>query len=40
MKLYVGIDLHSDNSYVVIIDEDDKVIYQKRLINDMNLIEP
>jgi len=37
MKLYVGIDLHSDNSYVVII-EDDKVIYQKRLKNDMDLI--
>ncbi|MCE3239482.1 MAG: family transposase [Gammaproteobacteria bacterium] len=38
MKLYVGIDLHSDNSYVVIIDEDDKVIYQKRLTNDRDLI--
>ena len=35
MKLYCGIDLHSNNSYVVLIDEADKVLYQKRLTNDL-----
>ncbi len=34
MKLYVGIDLHSNNSYVAIINETDTVIYQKRMAND------
>ena len=38
MKLYVGIDLHSNNSYVVILDENDKIMYQERLANDLNLI--
>ena len=38
MKLYAGIDLHSNNSYVVLIDETDKVIYQKRLSNDLTLV--
>src|SRR3990167_5761184 len=38
MKLYAGIDLHSNNSYVVLLDDTDKVIYQKRLPNDPKLI--
>ena len=38
MKLYCGIDLHSDNSYVVLLDEEEKVVYQKRLSNDLALI--
>ncbi len=38
MKLYCGIDLHSNNSVVVILDEVDKVIYQKKLDNDLTLI--
>jgi len=38
MKLYCGIDLHSNNSVVVILDEVDKVIYQKKLDNDLALI--
>lgn len=38
MKLYAGIDLHSNNSYVAISDENDKVIYKKRLANDADLI--
>jgi transposase len=38
MKLYAGIDLHSNNSYVVLLNETDKVIYQKRLSNDLTLI--
>lgn len=34
MKLYAGIDLHSNNAYLVLSDEADKVVYQKRLAND------
>lgn len=34
MKLYGGIDLHSNNSYVVIVDEEERVMYEKRLAND------
>ena len=35
MKIYAGIDLHSNNSYVVLINEEEKVIYKKRLPNDL-----
>lgn len=35
MKLYTGIDLHSNNHYLAIIDENDKRIYQRRLPNDL-----
>ncbi|MCG6937423.1 MAG: hypothetical protein LJE83_04535 [Gammaproteobacteria bacterium] len=35
MKLYCGSDLHSNNSVVVILDEADKVIYQKKLNHDL-----
>lgn len=38
MELYCGIDLHSNNSVIVILDEVDKVIYQKKLANDLALI--
>lgn len=38
MRLYCGIDLHSNNSVIVILDEADKVIYQKKLNNDLTLI--
>jgi len=38
MKLYCGIDLHSNNSVIVILDEADKVVYQKRLPNNLELI--
>ena len=38
MKLYGGIDLHSNNSVLVLIDEEDRVIYEKRLKNDLTLI--
>jgi len=38
MKLYCGIDLHSNNSVVVILDETDKIIYPKKLDNDLALI--
>ena len=38
MKLYCGIDLHSNNSYIVLLDEKDTIVYQKRLSNDLALI--
>jgi transposase len=38
MKLYCGIDLHSNNSYVVVLDEHDRVAYRRRLANDLALI--
>jgi len=38
MKLYGAIDLHSTNSVTVLIDEQDEVVYQKRLPNDLSLI--
>jgi transposase len=34
MKLYGGIDLHSNNSVVALLDEQDQVVYRKRLSND------
>jgi transposase len=38
MKLYGGIDLHSNNNVVVLSDEQDRVVYEKRLPNDLPLI--
>ena len=38
MKLYGAIDLHSNNNVTVLIDEKDKVVYQKRLTNELPLI--
>ena len=38
MRLYVGIDLHSNNSVLVILDEHDKVVYERRHPNDLNVI--
>ena len=37
MRHYCGIDLHSNNHVVVIIDEADKRVYEKRLSNDLTL---
>ncbi len=37
-ELYCGIDLHSNNSYVAVIDSEDKVVYQRRLDNSLELI--
>ena len=39
MKKFIGIDLHSNNSVVVVSDEEDRVIFQKRMPNDLKLIE-
>jgi transposase len=38
MKLYGAIDLHSNNSMMVVTDEQDRVVYEKRLANDLGLI--
>lgn len=38
MKLYAGIDLHSNNNVVVVINEEGKQMYQKRLANDLEII--
>lgn len=38
MRLYAAIDLHSNNSVLVIQDEKDHVIYERRLPNDLRLI--
>jgi len=35
MTLYCGIDLHSNNHVIVVIDEDDKRIFERRLPNDL-----
>lgn len=38
MKLYAGIDLHSNNSFISIIDEMDNVVRKKRVSNELSLI--
>ena len=38
MKKYIGIDLHSNNSVVVVTDEEDRILYQRRLANNLNEI--
>ena len=37
MSHYCGIDLHSNNHVVVVIDEQDKRVFEKRLSNDLSL---
>ncbi len=38
MSLYCGIDLHSNNVMVSVIDEEDRVIYERRMGNDLDRI--
>jgi transposase len=38
MSLYGGIDLHANNSVVVLINEQDEVLYRKRLPNELSTI--
>jgi len=38
MQLYCGIDLHSNNSVISLIDDTDKVISEQRLNNDLSTI--
>ena len=35
MRLYCGIDLHSNNGYLAVIDEEDRWIHKCRLPNDL-----
>ncbi len=37
MSHYCGIDLHSNNHVVVVIDEEDKRVFEKRISNDLTL---
>jgi hypothetical protein len=34
-KLYGGMDLHANNRVTVLVDEEDPVVYEKRLPNDL-----
>ena len=34
-KLYGGMDLHANNPVTVLVDEEDPVVYEKRLPNDL-----
>ena len=38
MKLYGGIDLHSNNSVIALLDEQDKVVYRRRLPNEIAIV--
>jgi transposase len=38
MKLYGAIDLHSNNNMTVVTDEQDRVVYEKRLPNDLAVV--
>jgi hypothetical protein len=38
MSLYGGIDLHANNSVVVLLNEQDEVIYQKRFPNALSTL--
>ena len=38
MSLYGGIDLHANNSVIVLPNEQDQVIYQQRLANHLPTI--
>lgn len=39
MELYAGIDLHSNNSVLTVLDAQDRTVYAKRLPNDLAVIE-
>ncbi|MGO4382118.1 hypothetical protein AB4Z19_27940 [Pseudoduganella sp. RAF19] len=36
--LFCGIDLHSNNCFIVVSDDADTVVYSKRLLNDLATI--
>jgi transposase len=38
MKLYGAIDLHSNNNVLVILDEQDRIVYEKRLKNNLPVL--
>lgn len=38
MELYCGIDLHSNNNVIVLIDEQDEIVIRRRLPNDLDRV--
>ena len=38
MKLYAGLDLHSRNTYIGILDKENKRIFKKRVPNEIEQI--
>jgi transposase len=38
MDKFIGIDLHSNNSVVVVTDGEDRVLFEKRLPNELKQI--
>ena len=38
MKLYVAIDLHSNNNVTVLIDEQDQVVYQRSILAPQHVL--
>ena len=38
MKVYGGIDLHANNNYTLLLDEQDRVLYRKRLPNVLSVV--
>ena len=38
MKLYAGINLHSNNNFIGIINEEDQRVFQKRLPNQIETV--
>jgi len=38
MKLYGGLDLHSNNTVINVIDENGKTVFKRRVVNDLELI--
>lgn len=37
MKLYCGIDLHSNNDWLTLINEHDERLVEQRLVNDLSV---
>lgn len=37
MKTYAGIDLHSNNAFIVVIDDGEKVLFSRRIANDLEM---
>ena len=38
MTVYVGVDLHSNNNYVGIINQTNEVLFKKKMPNDLNKV--
>jgi len=38
MNLYAGLDLHSSNTYIGVLDQQFNRIFKKRVSNDLDLI--